>query len=515
MMSTRSLGNNPLRSALILIIAFIGLCVASASDAHAADNVLYSLTNNSPFNIYTVNTSTGVATSVGNLSFASAGIARQPTTGLIYYYAINPVSNKYSVATWNPSTGTNTTLSGTINVYLPRIAFKADGTLYGMDSNNVLYTLNTATGAIATTVGTVSGGGLGTGFGGDIAFSPTGVLYLAAGTNLYTISGTTSTLVGATGLSTAMAGLAFATDGALYTCDTTGTNSLIYKLSTTTGAGTLVGSSGAALSDLGNLPAFADLQITKTATSGFQYDQNSAKTATYSLSVKNNGPQSASGTITVTDTLPSGLTYVSGTGTGWSCSAAGSVVTCTNAGPVANGVTMSAVTLTVTVGSTAVPSVTNSASVSGTTFDDVANNNSSSITTNVTRVDLQKSVSGSPTPGTDLTYTVTFTNKGGASVNFSSLSDPYPSSGLKINTSMYFKVGSASSSLTTTGLTLSSVKYSNDGGTTWTYTPASGAGGAPAGYDSFVTNVQWNFTGTLSQTSPNNTGSVSFVARIK
>src|SRR5438094_153941 len=174
------------------------------------------------------------------------------------------------------------------------------------------------------------------------------------------------------------------------------------------------------------LPESADLQMTKTATSGFQYDQNSSKNATYNLSVKNNGPQSASGTITVSDTLPAGLTYVSGIGTGWSCSAAGSVVTCTNAGPVAIGVTMSAITLTVTVGSSAVPSVTNSASVSSPTFDPTASNNSSSITTNVMWVNLQKSVSGSPIPGTDLTYTVTFTNNGGAPVNFSNLSDPTP-----------------------------------------------------------------------------------------
>jgi uncharacterized repeat protein (TIGR01451 family) len=502
----------------ILIASFaviIWLCGLGANNALAADNVLYSITNISPFNVYTVNTSTGVATSVGNLSFASAAIARQPSTGLIYYYAFNATGGVYQVATWNPATGTNTTLSATVAVYLPRLAFRSDGVLYGMDSNNVLYTLNTATGAIASTVGTVTGGGLGTGFGGDMGFSPTGTLYLAANTNLYTISGTTATLVGATGVATAIAGLAFATDGLLYASETTAGSSRIYTLSTTTGLGTLVGSSGAVLTDLGNLPAFADLAMTKTATSGFQYDQNSSKTATYSLSVKNNGPQSASGPITVTDTIPTGLTYVSATGSGWSCILAGSVVTCTNAGPVANGVTMSAVTLTVTVGSSAVPSVTNSASVSSTTFDQTASNNSSSITTNVTRVDLQKSVSGSPIPGTDLTYTVTFTNKGGASVNFSSLSDPNPLSGLKINTNMYFKVGSVSSNLTTTGLTLSSVKYSNDGGTTWTYTPASGAGGAPAGYDGNVTNVQWNFTGSLSQTAPNNTGSVSFVARIK
>jgi len=506
MMSPTSPVKKLLKSALILIIAFIGLCAAGASEARAADNVLYSLTNITPFNIYTVNTSTGVATSVGNLSFASAGIARQPSTGLIYYYAVNPVSGKYSVATWNPATGTNTTLSGTVNVYLPRIAFKADGTLYGMDSNNVLYTLNTTTGAIATTVGTVSGGGLGTGFGGDIAFSPTGVLYLAAGTNLYTVSGTSSTLVGATGLSTAMAGLAFATDGALYTCDTTGTNSLIYKLSTTTGAGTLVGSSGAALSDLANLPAFADLQITKTATSGFQYDQNSSKTATYGLSVKNNGPQSASGTITVSDTLPAGLTYVSGIGTGWSCSAAGSVVTCTNAGPVANGVTMSAVTLTVTVGSSAVPSVTNSASVFSTTFDQTANNNSSSTTTNVMWVNLQKSVSpsGPQQPGTDLVYSVAFTNSGGAAARNILITDNIPA-----NTD--FKLNSESHTAPA-GVTIT-VDYWDTRPPTpqWVSSPTTD-GTAPAGYARNITITRWTFTGNLATSA---SGTLSFTARIR
>src|SRR5437660_797773 len=135
--------------ALSIFAAAIALLTFTAVNASAADNTLYSLTNNSPFNIYTVDTTTGVATSVGNLSFASATIARQPSTGLIYYYAINASGGLYQVATWNPSTGANTTLSGTVSVYLPRLAFKSDGTLYGMDSNNVLYTLNTATGAIA------------------------------------------------------------------------------------------------------------------------------------------------------------------------------------------------------------------------------------------------------------------------------------------------------------------------------------------------------------------------------
>ena len=77
-----------------------------------------------------------------------------------------------------------------------------------------------------------------------------------------------------------------------------------------------------------------------------------------------------------------------------------------------------------------------------------------------------------------------------------------------------FKVGSMTSTPGTSGL-VATFAYSNDGGTTCTYTPVSGAGGAPAVYDRVTTNVRWVFAGTLSRTAPDNTGSVSFTARIK
>lgn len=77
-----------------------------------------------------------------------------------------------------------------------------------------------------------------------------------------------------------------------------------------------------------------------------------------------------------------------------------------------------------------------------------------------------------------------------------------------------FKVGSVTSSLVTTGLTVV-VPYPNNAGSTWTYTPVSAGGGAPTGYDRNVTNIRWTFTGSLSQTSPNNTGNVGFTARIR
>lgn len=129
----------------------------------------------------------------------------------------------------------------------------------------------------------------------------------------------------------------------------------------------------------------------------------------------------------------------------------------------------------------------------------------------VPNVTLQKSVSPSGAaqlvPGADLTYTIGFTNGGTAVASSLVVTDPVPP-----NTD--FKVGSVTSSLGTSGLTVV-IAYSNNGGASWVYTPASGGGGAPAGYDRSVTNIRWTFTGNLSQTSPNNTGSVSFVARIR
>jgi uncharacterized repeat protein (TIGR01451 family) len=110
-------------------------------------------------------------------------------------------------------------------------------------------------------------------------------------------------------------------------------------------------------------------------------------------------------------------------------------------------------------------------------------------------------------PGADLAYTIGFTNTGGYYAANFVITDQIPS-----NTD--FKVGSVSTDLGTTGLTVS-VSYSNDGGATWTYTPAGGGGGAPSGYDRSVTHVRWSFTGSLSQTAPNNAGSASFTTRIR
>ena len=58
---------------------------------------------------------------------------------------------------------------------------------------------------------------------------------------------------------------------------------------------------------------------------------------TWRFTVTNNGIGPSPAKLTVTDTLPAGLTYRSASGTGWSCSAQSQVVTCTGTGPLTRG----------------------------------------------------------------------------------------------------------------------------------------------------------------------------------
>ena len=81
----------------------------------------------------------------------------------------------------------------------------------------------------------------------------------------------------------------------------------------------------------------------------------------YTLTTSNSGPNDG-GAIVLTDTLPASVTFVSAAGSGWVCSHAAGVVTCTRAGPHAVGAAIPPVTLVGTV--TAVGgTITNSATV--------------------------------------------------------------------------------------------------------------------------------------------------------
>ncbi len=91
-------------------------------------------------------------------------------------------------------------------------------------------------------------------------------------------------------------------------------------------------------------------------------------TGHYTLSVSNDaGAEATTGTITVTDTLPAGLTPTSASGTGWSCTIVGQLVTCTRPGSggaaLGAGQTAPVINLTTAISSTAAASLNNTATV--------------------------------------------------------------------------------------------------------------------------------------------------------
>jgi uncharacterized repeat protein (TIGR01451 family) len=84
--------------------------------------------------------------------------------------------------------------------------------------------------------------------------------------------------------------------------------------------------------------------------------------AAYTITVTDSG-LATSGTVTVTDTLPSGLTATAIAGAGWSCNLA--TVTCTRSESLAPSASYPAITLNVNVAANAAASVTNLVGVSG------------------------------------------------------------------------------------------------------------------------------------------------------
>ena len=145
---------------------------------------------------------------------------------------------------------------------------------------------------------------------------------------------------------------------------------------------------------------------------------------TYTVAVTNNGPSTATD-VTLTVTLPSGVTFVSATPDQGSCSGA-ATVTC-NLGTIISA-TSTAVTITVTP--TTAGTITNSASVTANETDPNTGNNSATQTTTVILVaDLSITKTDSADPvamGGNLTYTVTVTNNGPSTATDVTLTDTLP-----------------------------------------------------------------------------------------
>ncbi len=194
----------------------------------------------------------------------------------------------------------------------------------------------------------------------------------------------------------------------------------------------------------------ADLSVTKTDSPD---PVDAGATLTYSVTVHNAGPSTAQ-SLSLSDNLPDSVTYVSATGTGWTCTGTDPVV-CTRSSLAPGG---DAPTITITVTAPDDPpspfTITNTASVSSATDDPAAGNDSTgNVTTTVTPVaDLSVTKSDSADPvdaATDFSYTLAVHNAGPSTAVNVVVEDDLP-----------------------TGVT-----YVSKSGTGWTCTPAGGVGG--------------------------------------
>ena len=114
--------------------------------------------------------------------------------------------------------------------------------------------------------------------------------------------------------------------------------------------------------DGGLLPILPNLTIAKTHSGNFIQGQSGA---TYSIGVSNGaGAGATSGLVTVTDTVPSGLTFVSMAGAGWTCPGT-ATNNCTRTDALVGGISYPPITTTVNVGVNATSPQVNMAGVSG------------------------------------------------------------------------------------------------------------------------------------------------------
>jgi uncharacterized repeat protein (TIGR01451 family) len=148
---------------------------------------------------------------------------------------------------------------------------------------------------------------------------------------------------------------------------------------------------------------------------------------TYTITVKNSGGQPTDGsTVTVTDTIPTGLTINANAanGTGWTCTQSPPTVTCTRNDVLAPKTSYPDITLTVDVSSSAPGLVTNTATVSGGGEQNTSNDTANDVTTIIqTGPDpaIAKTHSGLFIQGQTGTYTITVTNAGLATLDGSTL----------------------------------------------------------------------------------------------
>jgi uncharacterized repeat protein (TIGR01451 family) len=198
------------------------------------------------------------------------------------------------------------------------------------------------------------------------------------------------------------------------------------------------------------VPTVVDLELTKSVNTA---TPNYGDTITYTISVGNNGPDTAT-TVTVSDTLPAELTYVSSIGS------QGSYTTTTNLWTVGTLAMNQTETLTITAVVNTTGTISNIAEVETADQTDIDSTPGDSnpadddqddaVVTVPLAADLEltKNVNNTtPDYGDTITYTISIVNKGPDTVTTVSVSDMLPA-----ELSYVISIGSQGSYTTTTNL---------------------------------------------------------------
>jgi Ca2+-binding RTX toxin-like protein len=290
----------------------------------AIPNRLYGVVDTVPSNpaipseLRLANTDDGVSTRVGDLAFKTFALARQGSTGRLYYIE---GSGNGRIAFFDPNTETNTILTdsngnplttGVSNLFL-KLAQGQNDRLYGLDvGTNRLYEIDinsTSPAGVAIELGNVTGLPNGS---GDAAIDPsdpnrlivsvtrpgssTERLYEIYAVDIPTL---TATLIGDTGLADEGSGaIAFGADGNLYA--TSAGN--LYEIDPTNAQPTLVGAT-ATFNDFATLPtptASIDITLTKA---GSQTELAPGTPVIYTIRVTNTSTTLDLDGIQVSDVL--------------------------------------------------------------------------------------------------------------------------------------------------------------------------------------------------------------------
>jgi uncharacterized repeat protein (TIGR01451 family) len=153
-------------------------------------------------------------------------------------------------------------------------------------------------------------------------------------------------------------------------------------------------------------------------------------TGTFNVTVSNISLDAASsGLVSVTDTLPAGLTPTLASGSGWSCSIASPTVTCTN--PTSLGALSSypGISITVSVAQSAAATLVNTVTVSGGSELNTTNDTASDTVSIVSSSDMAITKTASPNPikqGNTLTYTLNVNNIGPSNATNVTVTDSLP-----------------------------------------------------------------------------------------